>query len=56
MQKKVNSDVTFTGDALSHFDLIKKETASVSLLPHLVPDAQLSLALDESDSAVGAAL
>ena len=52
-QKKKNAQ---TEDALSSFELVKKELSSISSLAHSVPDAPLSLTMDPSDSAIGSVL
>ncbi|XP_029646250.1 uncharacterized protein LOC115220280 [Octopus sinensis] len=53
---KKDARLTLSAEALSAFELVKKELASVPVLAHLAPDAPLTLSEDASDSAVGAVL
>ena len=55
-QKKKNAQIILTDEALSSFELVKKELSSISSLAHPVPDAPLSLTVDASDSDIGLVL
>lgn len=54
--QKTNASITLSSDALSSFEPIKKEVASVLYVALPVPNAPLSLAVDTSDSAGRAVL
>lgn len=55
-QRKTNAPITLSSDVPSSFEFIKKEVAFIPLLAHPLPDTQFSLAVDASDSTVGAVL
>ena len=50
--KEKNAQIVLTEDALSSFELVKKELSSISSLAHPVLDAPLSLTVDAFYSAI----
>ena len=52
----LSDKIILTADALSPFELVKKELSSISSVAHPVPDAPLPLTVDESYSAIGSVL
>ncbi|XP_029644577.1 uncharacterized protein LOC115218783 [Octopus sinensis] len=53
---KKDARLTLSAEALSAFELVKKELASVPILAHPAPNAPLTLSVDASESAIGAVL
>ena len=55
-RKKKNEQISLNDIQLKAFNEVKQKLASTSLLAHPVPDAQFSLVVDASGTAVGAVL
>ena len=55
-RKKKNEQISLSDIQLKAFNEVKQKLATTSLLAHPVPDAQFSLVVDPSDTAVGAVL
>ena len=55
-RKKKNEQISLNDIQLKAFNEVKQRLATTSLLAHPVPDAQFSLVVDASGTAVGAAL